>query len=302
MSNDFVTEIVGTGTYAIPSDDTELGAATSGLDALISGVANLTYERVLAWVEDSGGPGGAEGTRSLNCLIEQFTYLTNECPSETEIDTMTAAIESALEADANITSIGRQNVSCFAATGSTPYWNRDSAGFLYPNTITDDVAVGGATPNGKWFDDGDLVLGTDTMTGTEKLKVAGTALVLDESSANSRTLVRSNVSYNGSTEKDSYILYNADIDHTFANVAHTCQIAKGFYFDADYSTSVGAGPTVGTLDGFESGPEIYADVVVTTYRAFHADSPTQSGAITNSYGIVVRDQNLSSTTVYGAYI
>jgi len=87
MSNIFITDIVGTGTYAIPTNDTELAAATSGFDTILSGIANLAYDRVLAWVEDQEGPDGAEGVRTLNCLVEKFTYLTKECPSETEVDT-----------------------------------------------------------------------------------------------------------------------------------------------------------------------------------------------------------------------
>jgi hypothetical protein len=181
MSNIFITVIVGSGTYAIPTNDTELAAATSGLDTLLGGVANLDYDRVLAWVEDFGGPDGAEGVRSLNCLVEKFTYLTKECPSEAEVDTMTAAIESALEADANITSIGNQQVHLFQA-GAYFLWNRDIAGgFLYPTTTSDDVVVGGSgSPNGKWFDDGDLVLGAAAMSGTEKLRVVGDVRVEGE--------------------------------------------------------------------------------------------------------------------------
>lgn len=179
MSNIFITNIVGTNDFAIPTDDAELATATTELDALLATVANLAYTRVLAWVQDAGGPGGAEGVRSLNCLIEQFTYNAEECPSEAEVDTMTAAIESTLEADPDITSIGQQQVSIFQA-GAYHLWSRDSGGgFLYPSTTTDDVAVGGAVaPKGKWFDDGDLVLGNDTMTGTEKLKVVGDVLVV----------------------------------------------------------------------------------------------------------------------------
>jgi hypothetical protein len=183
MSNIFITDVIGTGTYAIPSNDTQLANATTGFDGILSGVANLAYDRVLAWVEDAGGPGGAEGVRTLNCLVEKFTYLSKECPSETEVDTMTAAIEVALEADANITSIGEQQCHLFQA-GAYFLWNRDSSGFLYPNVATDDVAVGPfASPNGKWFDDGDLVLGGNTMTGTEQLKVVGTALIDQDSDA-----------------------------------------------------------------------------------------------------------------------
>jgi hypothetical protein len=184
MSNIFITDIVGTGTYAIPTNDTQLASATTGFDALLSAVANLAYDRVLAWVEDAGGPNGAEGIRTLNCLVEKFTYSGEECPDETEVDTMTAAIEAALEADINITSVDQQQVHIFQA-GAYFLWQRDAAGgFLYPNTTTDDVAVGGhVAPAGKWFDDGDLVLGTDTMTGTERLKVVGSVFVDQNSNA-----------------------------------------------------------------------------------------------------------------------
>lgn len=178
MSNIFITDIVGTSTYAIPTNDTQLASATSGFDTILSGVANLSYDRVLAWVEDAGGPGGAEGTRTLNCLIEKFTYLTKECPSETEVDTLSTAIENALESDGNITSVDQQQYHLFQA-GAYFLWNRDaSGGFLYPNTATDDVAVGSfAAPAGKWFNDGDLVLGAAAMSGTEVLRVVGDARV-----------------------------------------------------------------------------------------------------------------------------
>jgi hypothetical protein len=173
MSNNFITDIIGTGTYAVPASDAALASATTGFDGILSGVANLAYDRVLAWVEDQGGPGGAEGVRTLNCLIEKFTYSGEECPDETEIDTMTAAIEAALEADANITSVDQQQCHLFQA-GAYFLWNRDSSGFLYPNTPTDDVTVGPfAASTGRWFDDGDLVLGGNTMSGAEVLRVIG---------------------------------------------------------------------------------------------------------------------------------
>jgi hypothetical protein len=178
MSNVFITDVVGT--IGIPGSDAQLASATSTFDGILSAVANLTYDRVLAWVEDQGGPDGAEGTRTLNCMVEKITYLTQECPSEAQIDTMTAAIEAALEADASITSIGEQQCHLFQA-GAYFLWNRDVAGgFVYPNTTTDDIVVGGhVAPNGKWFDDGDLVLGDDSMDGTEVLRVVGTSLLED---------------------------------------------------------------------------------------------------------------------------
>jgi hypothetical protein len=170
MSNIFITDIVGS--IGIPGNDAQLASATTTFDGLLSGVANLTYDRVLGWVEDQAGPDGAEGVRTLNCLVEKFTYLTQECPSETQVDTLGAAIEAALEADATITTVGEQQYHLFQA-GAYFLWNRDAAGgFLYPNTTTDDVAVGGhVAPQGKWFDDGDLVLGGDTMAGDERLRV-----------------------------------------------------------------------------------------------------------------------------------
>jgi hypothetical protein len=189
MSNIFITDIIGSGTYAIPVDDAALAAATSGFDTILSGIANLAYDRVLAWVEDAGGPDGAEGIRTLNCMVEKFTYSGEECPSEAEVDTMTTdgaigvGIEKTLENDANITSVDQQQVHIFQA-GAYFLWNRDSSGFLYPNVPTDDVAVGPfASPNGKWFDDGDLVLGGNTRTGTERLKVVGSALIDQDNDA-----------------------------------------------------------------------------------------------------------------------
>jgi hypothetical protein len=121
MSNIFIRQIVGSGAYAIPESDAELAAATSGLDALISGIANLSYGGVLAWVEDSGGPGGAEGTRTLNCLVQTFTFFGEECPPEegaSGIDTLVGLIESTLEGDPNISSIDAQHYSLYQAPSS----------------------------------------------------------------------------------------------------------------------------------------------------------------------------------------
>lgn len=191
MSNIFITDIVGS--IGIPSNDTQLASATSTFDSILSGVANLTYDRVLGWVEDQAGPGGAEGTRTLNCMVEKFTYLTQECPSETQVDTLGAAIETALEADPSITTIDEQQYHLFQ-TGAYFLWQRDAAGgFLYPATTTDDVAVGGhVSPAGKWFDDGDLVLGTDVMSGTERLRVVdgGARIEKSDSSAGNALFVQ----------------------------------------------------------------------------------------------------------------
>jgi hypothetical protein len=173
MSNIFIANIVGNGTYAVPESDAELTAATAGLDTLVSGVVNFVYSRVLAWVETIDGVGA---NRCLNCLIEQFTYGGDECPSTAETVLMTAAIETELENDPGITAIGNQHVHIFAA-GAYFLWSRNSVGgYLYPTTVTDDIAVG-AGPNGRWFNDGDLVLGAAAMSGTERLRVVGNALI-----------------------------------------------------------------------------------------------------------------------------
>jgi hypothetical protein len=189
MSNIFITLIDGSGTYAIPTNDAELSAATSGLDTIVSGVANLSYDRLLAWVEDQGGPNGAEGVRTLNAVVEKFTYSGEICPDETEVDTMTAAIEAALEADANINTIGQQQVSIFDP-GQNFYWERDAAGYIYPAASADDVAVGpDSAPTGMWFEDGDMVLGAAAMSDTEKLRVVGNARIEGEALFTEQTSV-----------------------------------------------------------------------------------------------------------------
>jgi hypothetical protein len=177
MSNLFVREIVGNagGDLRLPADDTELATATTRLDTQLQTIgASFKYDRVVAWVETTDG-----GTpRTLNCLVERFTYDSGsgdeECPSSSETQTMTAAIETAIEAyDSPNTTVGSQDVHIFA---SVPLiWDRDtSGGFVYPTNATDDVVVGSfSAPAGKWFNDGDMVLGGSTMVGTEVLRSAG---------------------------------------------------------------------------------------------------------------------------------
>ena len=86
MSNIFITDIVSPsgGDLKVPESDTEIATATSRLDTLISGVALLAYDRVLAWVEDSGGPGGAY--RGLYIQIDCNTGDTLENARAIQID------------------------------------------------------------------------------------------------------------------------------------------------------------------------------------------------------------------------
>ncbi len=174
MSNIFITDIVGTGDFAVPVDDAALATATTALDDILEDVLDLTYARVIAWVETSSGTGVP---RTLNCLVERFKCDGEECPDASEVNDLTDDIKTDLEADANITSIGPQYVSIYLE-GEYYLWERDPAtGVLFPGVDTDDVAVGGSTPNGKWFQDGDLVLGAAAMSGTEKLRVVGSGRI-----------------------------------------------------------------------------------------------------------------------------
>ena len=112
MSNIMINDIVGTVAFAIPTNDAALITANQAFAEVlgdIPGVAGLVFERVLAWVKDSGGPGGAEGVRTLSCLIAGVTYNGEECPDETECDALFAAISAALlGTEGLITSVGSQ--------------------------------------------------------------------------------------------------------------------------------------------------------------------------------------------------
>lgn len=108
MSQVFITDIIGTGIYAVPTNSTELLAAKAGLDSILSGVASLSYQSVDAWVTDSDVPAGP---RALNCSINGFEYGGTICPTAAATDAMLLAIKTALEADANITSVSVENVN-----------------------------------------------------------------------------------------------------------------------------------------------------------------------------------------------
>ena len=99
MSTIFIHDIIGTGVFGVPADDAGLLNANTGLNLQLShdpAVAGLSYETLRAWVKDYGGPGGVEGARSLNCQLSGVLYNTEECPDETETDTLEAAIRAAL--------------------------------------------------------------------------------------------------------------------------------------------------------------------------------------------------------------
>ena len=118
MSNIMIYDIVGTGIYAVPADTGAAQGATTGFRTLLAGVAGLSVETVniRAWVIDSQTAAGGQGARSLACFIGGFTYNNKVCPTEADVDAMTAAIEVALLAAAGngtITSVGVQEVNLF---------------------------------------------------------------------------------------------------------------------------------------------------------------------------------------------
>jgi hypothetical protein len=111
MSNIFISDIVGTGAYAVPASDVALDDANLSLATLLSGILNFTFERVIAWVKDGANPTGGEGDRTLNCLIAGAVYKTADCPSELDADEAFSFIRGVLigvHGDGTITSVGIQ--------------------------------------------------------------------------------------------------------------------------------------------------------------------------------------------------
>ena len=153
MSHIFIKNIVGTGTYAIPESDAQLAAATAGFDALLSGIADLNYARVAAWVEDSGGPGGAEGVRTLNCLVQTFTYYTLECPPEQGlggIDMLIGQIESVLQGDPSISTIDVQAYGLYETVGGG-----SSGDIRAPSIVVGNAPAGDTDDICDYLDTGD---------------------------------------------------------------------------------------------------------------------------------------------------
>jgi hypothetical protein len=85
-----------------------LASAASGFETLLSGIALLNWGAVRAMVEDAEG-----GTRTLSCKIEDFSYNTSECPSETVLDGLSTLIGDTLEASALIVTVGAISYDLF---------------------------------------------------------------------------------------------------------------------------------------------------------------------------------------------
>lgn len=107
MSSVFITGIEGTGDYAVPSDDTELATAESGLTSLLGAVTGLSFSDVIAFVVTAGGDSPS---RTLGALLADVEYVAEACPDSIETAAMTTAIEAALLADADISAVGGQDV------------------------------------------------------------------------------------------------------------------------------------------------------------------------------------------------
>jgi hypothetical protein len=277
MSDIFIRNIVGQNAYAVPATDAALAAATAGLDALINPIANLNYLRATAWVETASGAAAA---RTLSCLIEQFDYNAEECPDAAEVVTLTAAIEAALVADADITSVGSQQVNIYGV-GAYFLWSRNVGGYLYPDTTTDDVAVGGNTapaPYGMWFNSGDLVLGGSAMTGTEALRVIGTSYLEGFVGVNVAPSAATGLEVVTSSTGAAVLGVRSTLDST----DDITTAWYGFHSDG----TVNAGDTVTTYYGFATGVTAITGDIDFLYH-FYVDTAT---GMVNAYGLYIEDQ------------
>jgi len=104
MSTLFINDIVGTGSYAVPTNDSEMAAVEASLTSLISiGVPLLLYTRCVAWVRSySTDPA----TRHLCLMIQEFIYDAEQNPDATAVDAMCTSIRSTLLAVTAIDSVG----------------------------------------------------------------------------------------------------------------------------------------------------------------------------------------------------
>ena len=120
MSNIFISNIVGTGTYGVPANDAALIVMNQAFFDLVNGmISDFSIERAIAWVKDSAGPDGAEGVRTLNCLFTGAVYDLADCPTEAEADTLFAELEAVFLAaggGGTITSVGVMEYNMVAYT------------------------------------------------------------------------------------------------------------------------------------------------------------------------------------------
>lgn len=150
MSSVFISGIVGTGDYAVPEADAELTAAESGLTSLLGGVTGLSFSDLIAFVVTAAGSSPA---RTLGAFLADVEYVAEVCPDPTETTAMTAAIEAALLADADISAVGGQDVKFSivpASSGLTGTYDfaigeQPQPGVVTSMTFTNGVLTGVTT-------------------------------------------------------------------------------------------------------------------------------------------------------------
>lgn len=158
------------------------------------------------------------------------------------------------------------------------YWSRDGSGSVYPTTTTDDIAVGGATPNGRWHAGGELVLGGATMAGSERFRVIG------ESYLDSRVGINVDPSTQGSS-----LLRVLSTSDTTSEECYSGRIEK-----------LGSG-TLAAFAGFSASAEVDAGTV-SSLAFFEAQTPIGSGTIAKAYGLFINDMDgLPVTEPFGIY-
>jgi hypothetical protein len=124
MSDIFISDIVGEGVFAIPDGNLDMTDTANAFlivieNAVISvGLYDFVYVGIYAWIRDGSPAGGGEGTRSLCMFVDAFALdprpgAAEECPTAAQMDSLFAAIKAALEAEADITSIGTQQATLY---------------------------------------------------------------------------------------------------------------------------------------------------------------------------------------------
>jgi hypothetical protein len=316
MSNIFISNIVGVNQWAIPESDSDLVGATLAMTNIALSVMGLSYSRLLAWVEDWNGPGGAEGVRTLNCLIGNFEFDSGggaeQCPTETDIDTLGGLFDAAFAMDVDVTSVGIMRFSLFNTDSSYYLWERTQyMGYriLHPVVDTDDIAVGGAvSPTGRFFDNGEMSIGTSVMSGNEVL------YVLDTNSTTSSLGIYYYLVKTGADDKQGWIGNLSTVEH----LSGSCSTGyTGFRGECDFSPALGT-DTLSIWMGFEekfavsdgtvneaSGFTAYCNCVdgdITYREGLYAMTPTTPASVKNCYGVYIGEQwAISASDAYGIY-
>jgi len=133
MSTLTINAITGTGSYAVPTTDAELATANLGINSIIGGVANVSFNRCLCFVATQSG---VSPSRLLSARLDGFMYNSLEILDASTVQTAMAAIQAALVADPNIAAIGPIDVDL----------REEQREWIWQNDATHGVAcIGGTT-------------------------------------------------------------------------------------------------------------------------------------------------------------